>query len=104
MVSFESMVDLARLGAERIRPLKRAEYDRLVELGTVSRDRSEKLLLYAQNGVLEYWIADYRLRRSSVWTRDEQNRLTGPTVHEADARVPSKVLPGLDLSLDRVFE
>ena len=37
----EAMFDLSLLGPERIRPLKRSEYDRLIELGVIIEDTRE---------------------------------------------------------------
>jgi Uma2 family endonuclease len=35
--------------------------------GTVRRDRGEKLALYAQSAVGEYWILDYAERQIESW-------------------------------------
>ena len=43
MVSFHSMVDLESLAPERIRPIRRVEYDRMVELGLFEDERVELL-------------------------------------------------------------
>jgi Uma2 family endonuclease len=54
-----------RLGVAQPRRLIGAP-DLLVEIlspGTARRDRGEKLMLYAQSGIREYWIADARTRQ-----------------------------------------
>jgi Uma2 family endonuclease len=72
---------------------------------TASRDRGEKLMLYAQAGVSENWIVDYRLRRVSVWTRAPSGRFEGPVVHEGDrASVSSRVIAELTIPLGSLFD
>jgi Uma2 family endonuclease len=54
-----------RLGVAQQRRLVGAP-DLLVEIlspGTARRDRGEKLMLYAESGIREYWIADAEIRQ-----------------------------------------
>ena len=43
MVSSPTMLDVTRLGPEKLRPLRREEYDRLIELGAFEDERVELL-------------------------------------------------------------
>jgi Uma2 family endonuclease len=43
MLSYRSMVDLASLSPERIRPIRRVEYDRMVDMGLFEDERVELL-------------------------------------------------------------
>lgn len=71
---------------------------------TSSRDRGEKLLLYSQAGVGEYWIVNYNLRRVSIW-RLGDGGLSGPAVVEGeDALVASRVVAGFELTVASIFE
>jgi Uma2 family endonuclease len=71
---------------------------------TSSRDRGEKLMLYAQAGVREYWIVNYNLRRVSVWQQSGEG-LSGPATVEGDEEmVRSQVVAGFELSPADIFE
>jgi Uma2 family endonuclease len=69
--------------------------------GTRRRDLTVKRELYARFGVREYWIVDPANRSLTVL------ELTGdhyrPAPPRDDQAVPSRVLPGLDLTLDAIF-
>jgi Uma2 family endonuclease len=39
--------------------------------GTARRDRREKLALYAQAGVVEYWLAEFRARKVEFLVNDD---------------------------------
>lgn len=68
---------------------------------TARRDRTEKKRIYAANGVAEYWIVDPQKRAVTIF------RLAGKA-YEAGTiatagRLPSRVLPGLELSVEDLF-
>lgn len=70
--------------------------------GTRRRDLTVKRDLYARFGVQEYWIVDLSNRSVTVLGLD-QDRYE-PIPPTPDGVVQSRVLPGLVLTLDAVFE
>lgn len=68
---------------------------------TARRDKTEKLEIYAENGVREYWLVDPKKREVSVYA------LTGATFSEplvvARGDVPCSVLPGLRVDVESLF-
>jgi Uma2 family endonuclease len=66
------------------------------------RDRQLKLKLYSQRGVLEYWLADWRLRQIEVYRRVELALQLIGTLRETDI-LTSPLLPGFALSLSDLF-
>ncbi len=86
--------------ADRIEEMRvRGAADIVVEIfspDSVTRDRRDKLAEYAAAGVPEYWIVDPRAGRERidlfVLTEDRRYESAEPT---ADARLTSRVLPGL---------
>jgi Uma2 family endonuclease len=68
---------------------------------TARRDRTEKLEIYAQNGVDEYWIVDPRRRELNVYSRI--GMAFGPPVTLTTGRIHSEVLPELDARVEDVF-
>jgi Uma2 family endonuclease len=66
------------------------------------RDRVAKLKLYAQRGVQEYWIADWRLRAVEVYRRQEGTlQLLG--VFHAEDDPFSPLLPGFRVKVAECF-
>lgn len=66
------------------------------------RDRETKLKLYSRRGVLEYWIADWRLRQVDVYRRSDQALQLVATFREGDV-LTSPHLPGYHQRLDELF-
>ena len=73
---------------------------------TRRRDLGIKRELFARGGVREYWIMDGRLNRIDVHRRGADGALT--VAHQleasADAVLTTPILPGFELSLNRLFE
>jgi len=66
------------------------------------RDREAKLKLYALRGVLEYWIADWRLKTVEVYRRQEAMlRLVGTMLEPDDLTSP--LLPGFRCRVATLF-
>ena len=79
--------------------------DLLVEVlspGTARRDRGEKLLLYAQSGVREYWIVDWQRRQVEVFRRVDTALQLIATLLEGD-RLESPLLTGFTLPVSELF-
>jgi len=66
------------------------------------RDRQAKRKLYEVQGVIEYWIADWRLKRVEIYRRDQGLlRLTATLLLEDD--ITSPLLPGFTCKVKRFF-
>jgi Uma2 family endonuclease len=66
------------------------------------RDRKLKLKLYESRGVLEYWIADWRLKQIEVYRRDA-GQLKFVSVFLPDDMLASPLLPGFACEVKRLF-
>ena len=73
---------------------------------TRRRDLGIKRELFARGGVREYWIVDGRLNRIDVHRRgaDEALNVAHQLEASADAVLTTPILPGFELSLNRLFE
>jgi len=70
---------------------------------SLARDQREKLLLYEQAGVPEYWIVHTGDKTVSVFKRGQDGLYGKPALHTSDERVPVGVLPELEIDLVTVF-
>jgi Uma2 family endonuclease len=72
--------------------------------GTRKRDETIKRHLYERTGVREYWFVDPELDVVRVYRRDGE-RFTRPLElsREAGELLATPLLPGLTLSLERIF-
>lgn len=66
------------------------------------RDREAKLKLYSSRGVLEYWLADWRLRKLEVYRREEGQLKLVATLFSQDT-ITSPLLPGFSCTVDKFF-
>lgn len=66
------------------------------------RDRKLKLKLYESRGVLEYWIADWRLKQIEVYRRDE-GELKFVSVALPQDTLTSPLLPGFACQVAQLF-
>jgi Uma2 family endonuclease len=66
------------------------------------RDRDVKLKLYSTQGVLEYWILDWRLATVAVYRR-QRVRLRLVATLTRDETLTSPLLPGFNLPLAQLF-
>ncbi|MBI3185449.1 MAG: Uma2 family endonuclease [Myxococcales bacterium] len=74
----------------------------ILSQSTASRDRGEKKGIYERNGVREYWLADTRSRRISIFNL-EGDRFGAPQVAEADEVARSRLLPGFEVRVADAF-
>lgn len=80
--------------------------DMVVEIAspsTVRRDMVDKLQLYEQHGVKEYWLVLAGEQAVSVYYLDEKNCYGKPEVYTADSPAPVRALEGLEINLAEVF-
>lgn len=68
---------------------------------TARRDQTEKKDIYARNGVDEYWIVDPAKKVVTVFHLSRHRYSTGRSFKSG--RIRSRVLPGLDASVEQVF-
>jgi Uma2 family endonuclease len=73
----------------------------VVSPSTARRERTEKLEIYARNGVEEYWIVDPRRRELTLF-RSTGNAFAGPVTLDAGP-IPSQVLPELAARVEDLF-
>jgi Uma2 family endonuclease len=69
---------------------------------TKSRDLIQKLDLYMQSGVKEYWIANTASREIYIYIFDKYN-IKNMLAYKGDERAKSNVFQGLGIQLRQVF-
>jgi Uma2 family endonuclease len=74
----------------------------VLSAGTEHRDRTEKLEAYALYGVQEYWMASEEQETVEVWRRKD-NELEFHGLFDRKQTLTTPLLPGLEISLDRIF-
>lgn len=67
------------------------------------RDREVKLKLYSSQGVLEYWIADWREKRLQIYRRENGVLKLAMTLFVTDT-LTSPLLPEFACPLSQIFE
>ncbi len=70
--------------------------------GTAVKDLSEKLFSYAEAGVPEYWVVNPDARTVQVLTL-EGDTYTTLGLFTGSAELPSRVIAGLSLKVERIF-
>lgn len=102
--------DLLFISTERSRIITRDNVrgapDLVIEVlspGSVSRDWRQKMDVYAEHGVREYWIVDPDARRAWVMTQSEGGFDEAGNYGVSDV-LQSSVLEGLELDLAELFE
>jgi Uma2 family endonuclease len=73
----------------------------ILSKSTARRDRGEKKAIYEESGVTEYWIVDPDRQVVTVYGLDDGRFGAGARVRSG--RIPSRVLPQLELTLDELF-
>ena len=101
--------DIVFISRDRMRMLTEANIrgapDLVVEVmspSTASRDWRDKLDLYAEHGVQEYWVVDPDGQRVWVMSRVD-DELTEVANHGASDAITSPVLTGFSAQLSQVF-
>jgi len=69
----------------------------------VRRDREIKMRLYAQQGVEEYWIVDWRQQTVQVYRRADLALQLEATLRDGDT-LTSALLPGFSLAVSDIWE
>lgn len=76
----------------------------VVSVGTVKRDRGDKLKLYERHGVREYWLVDARTRSVEVYVNTGNDFTLQEVYAENQDTVRSLALQGFEMNLASVFE
>lgn len=66
------------------------------------RDRNLKLKLYSTQGVREYWIADWRLKKIEIYRREAAQLTLQETLYEGDT-ITSPLLPEFSCDVNLIF-
>jgi Uma2 family endonuclease len=69
----------------------------------VKRDRDVKLKLYSRQGVLEYWIVDWRTHSVQIYRRENAVLRLISTLYDGDA-LTSPLLPDFSCLLETLWE
>ncbi len=78
----------------------------LVELAesSIEKDRGEKLRLYAEAGIREYWIIDLNRRVLIVHRQPKDGEYASVQQYEGDTAVAPEALSGVELAVGSLFE
>jgi Uma2 family endonuclease len=71
--------------------------------GQERRDRELKLKLYSIQGVLEYWIVDWKKKSIQMYRRENASLVLVATLFENDS-ITSLLLPDFVCKLTEIFE
>lgn len=66
------------------------------------RDCNLKLKLYSTQGVREYWIVDWRLKKIEIYRRESAQLVLKETLYEGDT-ITSPLLPEFSCAVDLLF-
>ncbi len=70
---------------------------------SIERDSGEKLRLYAQAGILEYWLLDVKRRVVIVHRQPKDGEYASVQQCESDARIAAVELPDVELPIKSLF-
>ena len=70
---------------------------------SLARDQREKLILYEQAGVPEYWIVHPADKTVSIYRQGSDSLYGKPALYTSEERPPVGVLPELEIDLGAVF-
>jgi Uma2 family endonuclease len=81
--------------------------DLIIEIlseSTAAKDMNEKLFLYEKHGVKEYWIVNYWDKTITTRHLAKNGKYSKPTLLASDDLICSKVLKGLEISVNNIFK
>ncbi len=71
-------------------------------LNDIRRDKESKLKLYSNQGVQEYWIADWRLQKLEIYRRNQGKLELVMTLLNED-QITSPLLPDFTCQINQIF-
>ena len=76
----------------------------LIEISnrTLSKNLEEKIITYARNGILEYWVIDLKNKRLIVHTQP-QNNIYLQTAEYQSGTISSQAFPDLEIDLNKLL-
>jgi Uma2 family endonuclease len=103
-VSNQRWVSVARPEGERYLPVVPDLVVEVLSRSNAAKDRGPKKDINEANGVREYWLVDHQQREVIVFVRDDaRGRFGAERVFRSGDRVLSRVLEGLDVSVDDIL-
>ncbi|WP_428655822.1 Uma2 family endonuclease [Runella sp.] len=81
--------------------------DLIIEIlspGNTKKEMSDKFQVYEENGVTEYWLVEPNDNVIIVYVLNDEGKYIGLRPYTEDDVITSSVLPGLELSVSRIFE
>ncbi len=71
--------------------------------GNTKTETRYKFDLYEENGVLEYWVVYPEYKQIYVYLLNEKEEYGKPAIYEANEHISSKVLKGLSIPMEDIF-
>lgn len=81
--------------------------DLIIEIlspGNTKKEMSDKFQVYEENGVREYWLAEPNDNVIIVYVLNDEGKYIGLRPYTEDDVITSGILPGLEISVSRIFE
>ncbi|MCP1385526.1 Uma2 family endonuclease [Runella salmonicolor] len=81
--------------------------DLIIEIlspGNTKKEMSDKFQVYEENGVTEYWLVEPNDNVIFVYVLNDEGKYIGLKPYTEDDILTSSVLPGLEVSVSRIFE
>lgn len=76
----------------------------ILSLSTQKYDFNEKFNLYEASGVKEYWIVSPKEKGVNVFILQDNGKYDNGTVYEGKVDIPVKIIAGLSLNTNDIFE
>ena len=81
--------------------------DLIIEIlspGNTKKEMSDKFQVYEENGVTEYWLVEPNDNVIIVYVLNDEGKYIGLRPYTEDDVITSSILPGLEVSVSRIFE
>jgi Uma2 family endonuclease len=81
--------------------------DLIVEIlspATAGKDLKEKFKLYESHGVKEYWVIEPHNKILFFYSLNKKGIYDRPEIYNEDDTVQSRVVPGIEIKLDKIFQ
>ncbi|MEZ4902250.1 MAG: Uma2 family endonuclease [Spirosomataceae bacterium] len=81
--------------------------DLIIEIlspGNTKKEMSDKFEVYEENGVKEYWLVEPNDNAIFVYVLNDDHKYIGLRPYTEDDIITSSILPGLEISVSKIFE